>query len=141
MTIRRSRRLPASAASLAVIALIAAAVFFRSVFASGSVPDEPRSAGTAASPLEGRWVLEFDREDGRVQLTMLRGSSGHRSENSSEFALPEFRDLKRPSGSGDSPARFALVRDAGTFEFEGHLDVAGGAGKFRFAPSSEFART
>jgi hypothetical protein len=33
--------------------------------------------------------------------------------------MQEFRGLSRPSGSAGKPARFELVRDAGTIRFEG----------------------
>src|SRR5947199_332631 len=33
-----------------------------------------------------------------------------------------------------------MVRDAGTFHFEGRLDAAGGEGTFQFAANPEFAR-
>ena len=32
--------------------------------------------------LEGRWLLDFERGDDRIQLTMKRESPRHRSENS-----------------------------------------------------------
>lgn len=96
------------------------------------------SGGESRGP-DGRWTLDFDRTDGRLQLSMTRGGRGHWSESSSSYRLEDFRDLKRPA-SGEMPARFALVRDAGTFDFEGHLDATGGSGRFHFTENPEFAR-
>ncbi|HXM75342.1 MAG TPA: hypothetical protein VN971_01045, partial [Thermoanaerobaculia bacterium] len=100
--------------------------------------DPPGSA--SARELEGRWFLDFDRADGAVQLSTRRGSGRHHSESSSSFRLEDFRGLQRPSGAGELPARFSLPRDAGTFDFEGHLDATGGSGRFRFTANPDFER-
>jgi len=97
----------------------------------------------AAGPIEGRWLLDFDsdtqRGDGRAQLTLKRSHARGSWTNSNPIALSELRGLSRPAGSADVPARFALVRDAGTISFEGQLDAAGGEGRFSFAPAPGFA--
>ncbi|MDQ2978318.1 MAG: hypothetical protein M3R62_03795, partial [Acidobacteriota bacterium] len=112
-------------------------------------PDVPAEAavgapdpagGASARGLEGRWFLDFDRADGAVQLSTRRGSGRHHSESSSPFRLEDFRGLQRPSGAGEIPARFSLPRDAGTFDFEGHLDATGGSGRFRFTANLDFER-
>ena len=87
--------------------------------------------------LQGRWLLDFERED-RVQLTMKRESPRHHSESSWGLRPGDLRGLVRPSGSAEAPARFELVRDAGTVFFEGRLDAKGGSGRFRFVPSPGF---
>ncbi|HLN58970.1 MAG TPA: hypothetical protein VK416_10450, partial [Thermoanaerobaculia bacterium] len=46
---------------------------------------------------EGRWLLDFDREDGRVQLTIRRSSSHGDWNNSSSYSLADFRSLSRPA--------------------------------------------
>ncbi|HEV8610329.1 MAG TPA: hypothetical protein VGS98_09710 [Thermoanaerobaculia bacterium] len=94
----------------------------------------------AQAAIEGRWIAEFDQPDDRVQLTTKRGSGRHNSENSCSYPLSAFRGLVRPASKTPSPARFELARDAGTVVFEGQLDSDGGAGRFSFAPSSDFAR-
>jgi len=88
--------------------------------------------------LEGRWLLDFDREDGRVQLTMRRSSSQGNWNNSSSYALTDFRGLVRPAGTVQKPAHFEMVRDAGTIRFDGELDESGGSGRFQFAANPEF---
>ena len=95
-------------------------------------------AFSRAETLEGRWFLDFDRADGRVQLTMKRTSSHGHSTNSSSYSPEDFRGLSLPRGGGTTPARFELVRDAGTVRFEGQLDESGGSGRFQFTASPEF---
>jgi hypothetical protein len=94
----------------------------------------------AQAAIEGRWIAEFEQSDDRVQLTTKRGSPRHHSENSCSYPLSAFRGLVRPASKTPVPARFELARDAGTIVFEGQLDSDGGAGRFSFAPSSDFAR-
>lgn len=94
----------------------------------------------AQAAIEGRWIAEFDQPDDRVQLTTKRGSGRHNSENSCSYPLSAFRGLVRPASKTPEPTRFELARDAGTVVFEGQLDSDGGAGRFSFAPSSDFAR-
>ncbi|MEP6802811.1 MAG: hypothetical protein ABJC07_12765 [Acidobacteriota bacterium] len=120
----------------------ASLLFFAAILigpAAAGVLAEDR-AENSATPLEGRWLLDFDRDDGRLQLSMERRAGSHNSQSSSSYRLEDFRDLRRPAGREDVPARFALVRDAGTFSFEGHLDARGGAGRFQFSASPDFAR-
>ena len=90
--------------------------------------------------LDGRWILDFDRADGRVQLTIKRSSAHGNWNSSSGYEMQEFRGLSRPAGSAGQPARFQLVRDAGTIHFEGELDELGGTGRFQFAANPDFER-
>ncbi len=89
--------------------------------------------------IQGRWFLDFDRTDGQAQLTMKRTGVRGSWNSSHGVALSDFRGLTRPSGTADVPARFSLVRDAGTITFDGQLDAAGGSGKFTFAAAPGFA--
>src|SRR5712691_9672682 len=100
------------------------------------------SAGSAqeSGPIEGRWLLDFDREDGsRLQLTLQRRTPGHgSSNNSSSFAVSAFRGLTRPAGQADAPAHFEIARDAGRILFEGLVNESGGSGRFQFMPAPDF---
>jgi hypothetical protein len=117
-----------------------AAVARAAVATPGDGPSFWSSNGGGRGP-DGRWTMDFDRGDGRVQLEMTRGSAGHRSQSSDSYRLEDFRGLARPAAAaGEAPARFQLVRDAGTFAFEGHLDSTGGSGKFHFTESADFQR-
>ena len=96
----------------------------------------PRVADAA---IDGRWILEFEPKEDRVQLTTKRSSWHGHSENSCSYPTSAFRGLTRPKSSTDSPARFEMVRDAGTLTFEGQLDSGGGSGRFSFQADSAFA--
>ena len=110
------------------------------VGAVASVLGSPGEAEDGPQSIEGTWTLDFDRWEGRVQLMMKRRTSTGSWNNSSTYAFQEFRGLSRPAGAAKAPARFDMVRDAGTFHFEGRLDAAGGEGTFQFAANPEFAR-
>jgi hypothetical protein len=98
------------------------------------------AAPIAQAAIDGRWIAEFEKNDGRVQLTTKRGSGRHHSTNSSSYPLSAFRGLVRPASRTPAPARFEMARDAGTLVFEGQLDSEGGSGRFSFAPNPDFAR-
>ena len=129
----RASRWLAGALALAMLGTLGAAARFSSSTATEAVSDTPQS-------VEGRWILDFDRSEGRVQLTMKRRTSHGSWNNSSTYSLQDFRGLSRPAGASPAPARFDMIRDAGTFHFEGHLDESGGAGSFAFAANPEFER-
>src|SRR5262249_55707930 len=93
----------------------------------------------AAGPIEGRFFLDFDGGDGKAQLTLKRSHVRGNWTNSNAVALSEFQNLPRPTGSAEVPARFALVRDAGTISFSGQIDATGGSGRFTFAAAPGFA--
>ena len=94
--------------------------------------------GEDRGAVSGRWLLDFE-QDGSIQLTLKRRSDSHGSWNSSsDYELKDFRGLQRPSGTSDAPARFEMVRDAGTIAFEGRLDEAGGGGRFTHTPNAEY---
>jgi hypothetical protein len=97
-------------------------------------------SASRAQALDGRWLLDFDREDGRVRLTIKRSSAHGNWNSSSSYSMQEFRGLTRPAGTAGKPARFELVRDAGTIRFEGELDEMGGSGRFQFAGNPEFEK-
>jgi len=92
----------------------------------------------ASAAIEGRWILDFDRDGGRAQLTMKRNDRWGNWSSSHGIDLSDFQGLTRPGSSSEVPARFALVRDAGIITFEGRVDSQGGSGRFAFAPAPGF---
>jgi hypothetical protein len=112
---------------LAVLALLAPSLWLAAV-------------DSAAEPMTGRWMIDFERPDGNVLLTTHRRSSSGHGEwtSSSSYSKAEFRALVRPAGPSETPARFELVRDAGTIAFEGRLDSSGGQGRFTFQADPRF---
>ena len=98
------------------------------------------SAVFAQEPIRGRWFLELPPVDGEVELSMHRKTGrGGRSQSSFDIPLGQLRGFSPPASSTDSPVRFQLVRDAGTFQFDGYADLRGGSGSFEFSPDRGFA--
>lgn len=56
-------------------------------------------APSPAQSLDGRGILDFDREDGRVQLTIKRSSARGNWNSSSSYSLKEFRLRKEDEGA------------------------------------------
>ena len=90
---------------------------------------------TALAASEGTWSAEL-RSNGTLQLQMRYGGSNH----SSPFPLEKFQGLTRAAIQATTiqPLTFRLVRDAGTFTFEGSFKEGEGAGHFSFAPDPTF---
>src|SRR2546421_2589999 len=103
-------------------AVFVAVLYLLSLASSGGSPEN--------GPVEGRWLLDFDRSDGsRLQLTLQRRTSGHGSwNNSSTYPVGAFLGLTRPAGQADVPTRFEIARDAGRIQFEGVVNESGGSG-------------
>jgi beta-lactamase regulating signal transducer with metallopeptidase domain len=93
---------------------------------------EPTRHDTASAEFEGRWELT-GRED-RLRLQMKRGSRSHLS-----FKL---RPEELQGFSEGSSKTFCLVRDAGTFAFEGNISSTGdrleGSGQWAFEVNDSY---
>ncbi len=87
-----------------------------------------------ASPLRGTWHLSND--DRRVQLELSYDQShyGH------TMSIEEFRGLSAAdlNTSTEAPAKFQLVREAGTFDFSGTFAGGDGVGRFNFTPDPSY---
>src|SRR5258706_12231920 len=97
------------------------------------------SAAVAQTADQGTWRIYYEPSRERVQLTFEDYEIGDRRHGSTSFGVnpTELRGLplsQLPSYSG--PAKFQLVRDAGTFNFEGQLRNGHGTGFFTFSPDS-----
>src|SRR5215471_2535024 len=76
-----------------------------------------------APAISGQWTIGPAIQD-YVQLTIRRGGSGHDMSSSSMVRLDQLRGLTRSQlDSTGGPAKFDLVRDAGTFQFVGFLQT------------------
>ncbi|ADO71355.1 hypothetical protein [Stigmatella aurantiaca] len=89
----------------------------------------------AASSRGGTWAASLDK--GQCQL-FLRTQENPSSQTGFSVPLSAFQGLSTEEGS---TAPFRLVREAGTFSFEGRFSHAQGAGHFQFEPSQAFAKT
>src|SRR5256714_5758804 len=100
------------------------------------------SSAAAAQPADqGTWRIYYEPSRERVQLTFEDYENGGRRHGSTSFGVrpTELRGLPLSQLSSYSgPARFQLVRDAGTFNFEGELRDGHGTGFFTFSPDSRF---
>src|SRR5256714_5925660 len=99
------------------------------------------SAAVAQTPDEGTWRIYYEPSRERIQLTFEDYENGGRRHGSTSFGVrpTELRGLPLSQLSSYSgPARFQLVRDAGTFNFEGQLRDGHGTGFFTFSPDSRF---
>lgn len=93
-----------------------------------------------SSPITGQWTISGPVVQDKVQLTIQRNSGNSHMSSSSYATLSQLRGLTAGQlESGGSLARFDLVRDAGTFHFEGYLQKASGGGTFAFSANPNFA--
>src|SRR5712672_660433 len=99
------------------------------------------SVGVAQTSDQGTWRIYYEPSRERVQLTFEEYEIGDRRHGSTSFGVnpTELRGLPLSQLSSYSgPAKFQLVRDAGTFIFEGQLRNGHGTGFFTFSPDSRF---
>ncbi len=100
-----------------------------------------RQAEAAQEAITGEWVADFNRQSAdEAQFTILRRTARGGNHSSSDgFALNEFQGLTREQVfTARSDVRFRLVREAGTFEFEGMFREGKGAGQWTLTPNPGF---
>jgi hypothetical protein len=90
---------------------------------------------------EGTWQIYYEPSRERLQLTFQHYGDGARRHGTTSFDVrpAELHGLPLSQlTSYDGPARFQLVRDAGTFTFQGRLRDGHGTGFFTFSADSRF---
>ena len=105
----------------------------------------PFRAATASTlqqeSITGEWTAELskDRAD-KIQLALTRRTSrGNSNMSNSDFSLADFQGLTREQMLGATrDVKFRLVREAGTFEFEGTAGGGKGSGTWTLLPSQNF---
>jgi len=98
-------------------------------------------AATAQTGPRGFWQLRYDPSSDRVQLSFddYDERSGHNGMTSFGVDAALLQGLSRSQlNDARGPVRFRLVRDAGTFTFNGEIDRGRGNGRFDFAPDPRF---
>jgi hypothetical protein len=100
------------------------------------------SALSAQSSPRGLWQLRYDPEKDHVQLNFedydeRRGHGGMTGFSVRPSQLTGVTQSQLSSAEG--PVRFQLIRDAGTFSFEGQIYRGRGNGAFNFSPNPRFA--
>jgi len=100
----------------------------------------PGAATLAQGTERGVWNLYADTSGHRVQLSFERYDNDRRSGMTSFGVAPQelrgLTDSQLRAGNGN--VHFQLVRDAGTFDFDGQIRDAHGTGFFTFAPNARF---
>jgi hypothetical protein len=104
------------------------------VYASMSDSDTPR-------PRNGSWSINNWVPGDSVHLTMEQRTMTSRWSWSDTQALADLKGLTREQmrSTGSTPVAFTLMRDAGTFTFEGTFKLGIGKGTFGFAPDAAYA--
>jgi hypothetical protein len=97
-------------------------------------------AALAASELRsGVWTAEMDRDG--LNITLFQGRRHNSNMMSLTIEVPKLSGLSPEAiASGGAEVKFALVRAAGVFAFDGHFANGKGAGHFEFTPDASFLR-
>src|SRR5918998_1583363 len=98
--------------------------------------------GDIGAPIE--WTISPRQSDGdqRVQLALsYRHPGGGQNTNSRSYSLAELQGLSPAAlaSSQGTPARFRLVREAGTLDCDGIVRQGRGTGECSFAADARFA--
>src|SRR5687768_9740159 len=94
-------------------------------------------SGSALAAVTGVWSADAsDTDKSRIQLHIRQGHSSV----GKTVEVSELQGLDRSALDSDSSqaVAFKIVRDAGTFTFQGTFHDGEGAGHFRFEPASDF---
>ncbi|MGA2742995.1 MAG: hypothetical protein ABSG65_36860, partial [Bryobacteraceae bacterium] len=90
-----------------------------------------------SGPIAGQWTLELNPQG--AQFSIHRSWAGHNSySSSSSYDFDDFRGLTRARVEAGGPAKFEILRDAGTFACEGSFRNDGGGGAFVFSPNPDY---
>ncbi len=99
------------------------------------------SAAVAQVNDRGTFRIHHEPSRERVHLTFQHYENGARRHGSTSFGVrpTELRGLTLSQlESYNGPVKFQLVRDAGTFDFDGQVRDGHGTGFFTFSPDSRF---
>ncbi|MFL5477576.1 MAG: hypothetical protein ACJ79X_01020, partial [Gemmatimonadaceae bacterium] len=114
--------------SLALFAVLAASLSTTAVAQSGD---------------RGTWRIYADRLRDRVQLSFEEYEGGGRRHGQTSYGVrpSELSGLSQSQlSSYNGPVKFQLVRDVGTFNFEGEMRSGQGTGFYTFSPDSRFSQ-
>jgi hypothetical protein len=117
-----------------IVGLFALSIFTASSYSS------PAAQTSAQGAITGVWTAEYpiDKND-KIQLSLSRKRDGHSNNMGFDISLSELAGLSREQAlAGKSYVKFRLVREAGTFEFEGSFANGKGAGFWTLVPSQTF---
>src|SRR5918911_5467994 len=123
-------------------ALVIGLLALSSVMAASSYSTRPAAAAPPPqATFTGDWTAEFpkDKTDKIYMKLERRTDSGNKSISGSDMLIAEFQGLTREQAlSQKADVKFRLVREAGTFDFEGTFSAGRGSGTWTFTPSQTF---
>ena len=96
----------------------------------------------SAAEVRGAWTAELDDNDAsKVQMNL--STRNHHSTFGRTMALADFSGLPASTMNSavQTPASFALRREAGNVSFEGTFKNGFGAGQFSFSPNPDYIAT
>jgi hypothetical protein len=96
----------------------------------------------AQNVLTGDWTASVDsKKPDKIELSFERRSEkSDKSQMSSTFNFADLQGLTREQALAGGPAKFSLVREAGTIDCEGSFQNGKGSGTFRFTENQTFRR-
>jgi hypothetical protein len=96
------------------------------------------STAPVQSVLTGEWKASVDNNS-KLHLSLERRSEkGGKNQMGQTYDFSELQGLTREQAVNGGPARFSLIREAGTIECEGSFQNGKGSGTFRFTGSQSF---
>jgi hypothetical protein len=91
---------------------------------------------SATGSITGEWTLELNPQG--VQFSIHRSTLLNNYSSSSGYDFDEFSGLSRSRVEAGGPAKFEMLRDAGSLACEGSFRNGGGGGTFVFTPSADY---
>ena len=98
-------------------------------------PMNTQKSGT----ITGQWTIE-PAQGNEVRLILERRTSQDTSTTTINTPIESLIGLSRDQMTANSPVRFELKREAGTFTCEGKFDGGKGTGNFVFSANPDFSR-
>src|SRR2546430_17271091 len=95
---------------------------------------------SAQTVLTGDWTASLGKDDsGKINLNLQRRTEkGSKNQMGQTYDFAELQGLSREQVLSGGPAKFSLVREAGTIDFEGGFQNGKGSGTFRFTGNQSF---
>ena len=124
--------------------LIGLLVLFSMMTVADSAGRGIASAAATVTPqgsITGQWTAELSKhKTGDIKLSLHRQTEkGGTNTSGNEVSLTELQGLTREQLAAENTnVTFRLVREAGTFDFEGNFRAGKGAGLWTLTPSQQF---
>jgi hypothetical protein len=126
---------------LFLVAMILVGLFGLSSLIAATPNTAHKAALLPQQAITGEWTAEVSRDkEDKIYLSLSRRTEkGDTNNNGSNVSLAELQGLSREQMlSPKTDVRFRIVREAGTFDFEGTFSGGRGAGLWTLTPSQNF---